>query len=203
VLDVGASTGGFTDALLQRGAAQVIALDVGRGQLDWSLRNDPRVAPLEGVNVRYLDPDTITEPLDLIVVDVSFISLSLVLPVLSALLAAAGTPRENRGPRSNPPPLPAILALVKPQFEVGRGQVGRGGVVRDPELQASAVRGVIAKAAAPPSLLGAWRILESPLRGAEGNREFFVCFVPGYDRPAEETETELRAVVEATSGKDP
>src|SRR5439155_916783 len=122
-LDVGASTGGFTDCLLQRGARRVIAVDVGYGQLAWRLRQDARVFVLERTNVRALGPEMLPETPDLATIDVSFISLTLVLPRVAAVLA----------------PGAAVLALVKPQFEVGRGQVGKGGVVRDPAARAAAV----------------------------------------------------------------
>ena len=151
-LDVGASTGGFTDCLLQRGAVHVVALDVGRGQLDWSLRNDERVTSLESTDVR--DAPAIGD-VDLVVADVSFISLRTVLPYIKAL--ATGAP---------------IVALVKPQFEVGRNRVGKGGVVRDPQLHADAVRDVVERAAAIG--LECIRAVPSPILGAEGNREFFV-----------------------------
>jgi len=155
-LDIGSSTGGFTDCLLKRGALRVYALDVGRGLLDWSLRNDARVRVMEGRNARYLAPGDLPEPVGVAVIDVSFISLRLILPVLPALLA----------PRAD------IVALVKPQFEVGRGEVGRGGIVREPEKHLDALRSVSAAArAAGMAVRGA---CASPIRGAEGNREFFL-----------------------------
>ena len=156
VLDVGASTGGFTQVALEAGARSVVALDVGRGQLDWSLRTDPRVRPVEGVNARHLEPTMLPEIPDLAVMDVSFISLALVLPAVSACLPA----------RSD------IIALVKPQFEVGRRDVGRGGIVRDPVLHRAALERVSRSAEA----LG-WTVLgaiPSPIRGAHGNLEFFL-----------------------------
>lgn len=157
VLDVGASTGGFTDCLLQRGAARVYALDVGHGQLDWGLRRDPRVVVLEGRNARHLVPGDLPEQVGLAVVDVSFISLRLVLPALRPLVAHGGR----------------VVALVKPQFEVGRREVGRGGIVRDPALHRKAVLEVAAAAVA----LGYGLVsgCPSPLPGAEGNREFFLA----------------------------
>ncbi len=155
-LDVGASTGGFTDCLLQRGAARVIAIDVGYGQFDWKLRGDPRVRLLERTNVRYLAREELGEASDLAVVDVSFISLRLVLPVLVELL---DPPRE-------------IVALVKPQFEVGKGQVGKGGIVRDEELQQRAVDDVTACARELGLDVVGW--IESPIFGAKGNREFLL-----------------------------
>jgi len=157
-LDVGASTGGFTDVLLERGAAGVVAVDVGRGQLDWRLRTDPRVSVREGVNARYLAPDDVPGPFDVITVDVSFISLRLVLPALAPLLAPSGV----------------LVALVKPQFEAGRGQIGKGGVVRDAEVREAAILGVIT-AAAELGLAARGRIA-SPLPGPAGNVEELVCF---------------------------
>jgi 23S rRNA (cytidine1920-2'-O)/16S rRNA (cytidine1409-2'-O)-methyltransferase len=155
-LDIGASTGGFTDCLLQHGAARVLAVDVGTNQLAWSLRTDPRVVSLEKTNARYLERHTIREPVDLVTVDVSFISATLILPVIPALLK----------------PLAEILVLAKPQFEVGRGQVGKGGVVRDAKLRADALARVVRNLGE----LGFDRIesAESVLPGACGNREYFV-----------------------------
>jgi 23S rRNA (cytidine1920-2'-O)/16S rRNA (cytidine1409-2'-O)-methyltransferase len=155
-LDVGASTGGFTDCLLQRGARCVIAVDVGYGQLAWRLRQDPRVVVLERTNARDLGPAKLPEVPDLAVVDVSFISLRLVLPAVVACLAPAGE----------------IVALVKPQFEVGRGEVGKGGVVRDPAARAAAVTTV--RAAAEQLGLRVRGEAESVLPGPKGNREVFV-----------------------------
>lgn len=157
-LDVGASTGGFTDCLLQHGAARVYAVDVGYGQLDWKLRNDPRVVVLERRNVRRLGTDDVPEPVDLVTIDVSFISLRLVLPVVRRFLGPSGQ----------------IVALVKPQFEVGRGKVGRGGVVREDALHEEAIESVRAVAAVL-DLEETGRV-ESPLRGPRGNREFFLAW---------------------------
>jgi 23S rRNA (cytidine1920-2'-O)/16S rRNA (cytidine1409-2'-O)-methyltransferase len=157
-LDVGASTGGFTDVLLQRGARRVYAVDVGHGQLDWRLRNDPRVVLLERTNARNLGAEHVPEPVDLIVCDVSFISLKLALP---RALALAG-------------PDASLLALVKPQFEVGKGQVGQGGVVRDPALH----QAVCARIANWLAEQQGWHVLgvrESPLTGPKGNREFLIA----------------------------
>jgi 23S rRNA (cytidine1920-2'-O)/16S rRNA (cytidine1409-2'-O)-methyltransferase len=154
-LDIGSSTGGFTDCLLQRNAARVYAVDVGTSQLDWKLRNDPRVIVREQVNARYLKPEDIGELCDIAVCDVSFISVTLILPVLPPLL------RENA----------EMVILVKPQFEVGRGDVGKGGIVRDPELH----RAVCQKVEAAVRELGfQTAIIESPILGAEGNREFLL-----------------------------
>ena len=161
-LDVGASTGGFTQALLAAGAAQVIALDVGRGQLDWSLRQDPRVTVLEGVNARYLQPFTLPFAVTLACADVSFISLKRVLPSVAACLTPPGE----------------IVALAKPQFEVGRGRVGHGGIVRDPGLHRAVLEDLHAFAVTQG--LGLRGLCASPIRGAEGNVEFFLHLVPGH-----------------------
>jgi 23S rRNA (cytidine1920-2'-O)/16S rRNA (cytidine1409-2'-O)-methyltransferase len=154
-LDIGSSTGGFTDCLLQRGAARVHTVDVGAGQLDWKLRTDSRVVLHERVNARYLRYEDIGEPIGLAVCDVSFISVTLILPALGPLLQ----------------PSAEMVILVKPQFEVGREQVGKGGIVRDPELHRlscerieSAVRQMAYKT----------EIIESPILGAEGNKEFLL-----------------------------
>lgn len=158
-LDVGSSTGGFTDCLLQRGAARVHCVDVGKSQLHWKLRNDPRVVIHEGLNARFLRPEDIGERVQLAVCDVSFISVTLILPVLPPLL---DSPRE-------------LVVLVKPQFEVGRDQVGRGGIVREPELHDAACARV---RAAVEALGMETRLMASPLPGAEGNLEFLLY---GYD----------------------
>jgi 23S rRNA (cytidine1920-2'-O)/16S rRNA (cytidine1409-2'-O)-methyltransferase len=154
-LDIGASTGGFTDCLLQRGAARVYALDVGYGQLDHRLRTDPRVVVMERVNARHLEPGSLPEPGGLITIDVSFISLAKVVPALLPHLAPGGL----------------LLALVKPQFEAGRGAVGKGGILRDEELR----RKVVEDAAAGLAALGLERIgvHDSPVHGTGGNREAF------------------------------
>ncbi len=154
VVDVGASTGGFTDCLLQRGAARVYAVDVGRGLLDWRLRQDPRVVVMEKVNVRHLE--SLPEKADLSTVDVSFISLEKVVPPIVSLL--------REGAR--------VVALVKPQFEAQRKEVGKGGVVRDPQIHAAVLGRFIAWCAGRRlRLLG---LTTSPLRGPAGNKEFFV-----------------------------
>ena len=156
VLDVGASTGGFTDCLLKRGAARVIAVDVGKGILDYTLRNDPRVRVLEGRNIRYMEPSDLGEVVDLAVIDVSFISLEKVLAKVKALVKTDGR----------------ILALVKPQFEVGKGEVGKGGIVRDPAKHRAVVeriKGFAATLGLSPVAEG-----ESPITGAKGNKEFWV-----------------------------
>ena len=162
-LDVGASTGGFTDVLLQRGARRVVALDVGHGQLDWSLRTDPRVVAIERVNARTLRPEHLppdAQQFDIIVADVSFISLRQVLPALVPLLRADGD----------------LVALVKPQFEAGRDDVGKGGIVRD----AAVHERVIAERTQEAHQIGLERLalVPSPIEGAEGNREFFLLLAP-------------------------
>lgn len=155
-IDVGASTGGFTDCLLQRGAAKVYAVDVGYGQLAWKLREDPRVTVLEKTNIRHLQPHQLTPRPDLAVIDASFISLHLVLPPTLVLLAR---PAE-------------VVALVKPQFEVGKGAVGKGGIVRDPKLHDEVLQRMETLAAElGAELLG---ICDSPITGADGNREFLM-----------------------------
>lgn len=167
-LDVGASTGGFTDRLLQGGAAEVIALDVGYGQLDWRLRNDPRVHVVERANARSLRPGDLPFRPDGVTADVSFISLTVVLPALVACAAEGAD----------------LVLMVKPQFEVGKEAVGRGGVVRDPELWRAAVAGVVDEARRLG--LGLQGVAASPLAGPAGNREFFVHLRrgPGLDDSA-------------------
>jgi len=160
-LDIGASTGGFTDCLLRRGARTVIALDVGYGQLAWTLRTDPRVVVLDRVNVRALRADQLPAVPNLATVDVSFISLTLVLPVIAGVVGEGGT----------------IVALVKPQFEVGRDHVGKGGVVRDPALRAAAVARV--RTAADKMGLTVQGEAESVLPGPAGNREVFLWLSRG------------------------
>jgi 23S rRNA (cytidine1920-2'-O)/16S rRNA (cytidine1409-2'-O)-methyltransferase len=158
-LDIGASTGGFTDALLQRGAARVVALDVGHGQLDWKIRNDPRVDVIERMNARTLTSTDLPPgrvPFDIVTIDVSFISLRLILPVVPPLLRDGGD----------------VVALVKPQFEAGRVEIGKGGIVRDEAVHARVVQEVTGAADA----LGLGRVstTESPIAGMEGNREFLL-----------------------------
>jgi len=157
-LDVGASTGGFTDCLLQHGAAHVVAIDVGHNQIDWRLRNDARVEVREGVNARYLQPEDFETKFELAVMDVSFISATKVLPAIVPLL------REGGG----------IVTLIKPQFEVGRGEVGGGGVVRDAAKRARVVEEV--NDAARALGLEAVNVIESPLPGAEGNVEYLALY---------------------------
>ncbi|HEX4423429.1 MAG TPA: TlyA family RNA methyltransferase [Kofleriaceae bacterium] len=157
-LDIGASTGGFSDVLLRRGAARVYAIDVGYGQLAWSIRQDPRVVVLERENVRTIDLTLVPEPCGLAVIDVSFISLTLVLPRIRELL--------------QPPPGKPIVALVKPQFEVGRELVGKGGVVRDPAARRGAVDKVRTWAAGHGFIAG--DDVESPITGPAGNVEYLL-----------------------------
>src|SRR5437762_6601467 len=156
-LDIGASTGGFTDVLLAHGAARVHAVDVGRGQLAWKLRQDPRVVVHEGINARYLSRAEIPDPIDLVTCDASFIGLATVLPAPLALTAEHA----------------ALVALIKPQFEAGPGEVGKGGVVRDPEVHRVVCERVSAWIGAQPG----WRVIgivESPITGPAGNREFLI-----------------------------
>jgi 23S rRNA (cytidine1920-2'-O)/16S rRNA (cytidine1409-2'-O)-methyltransferase len=155
-LDVGASTGGFTDCLLERGAARVHAFDVGTNQLAWSLRRDPRVRTREQFNCRYLTPADVGEPVDLAVLDLSFISLTLVLPAVVPCLKSPGG---------------EIVCLIKPQFELAPEQVGRGGIVRDPPARDAAVEKIRRWTATQPSLQWAG-LIESPITGTDGNVEF-------------------------------
>jgi 23S rRNA (cytidine1920-2'-O)/16S rRNA (cytidine1409-2'-O)-methyltransferase len=161
-LDVGTSTGGFTDCLLQHGAARVIAVDTGHGQIEFRLRQDARVRLLEKTNARYLTPEQIGETVDLIVMDVSFISATLVLP---AVIASAFPQRAERRGRQ-------IVVLVKPQFEAGREQVGKGGIVRDPRVQQAAVEKV--RQALLSLGCAQTDAIDSPILGGEGNREFLL-----------------------------
>ena len=154
-LDIGSSTGGFTDCLLQHGASKVFAVDAGTNQLEWKLRSDPRVIVLENVNARMLEPAHVPEPIDFLVCDVSFISVTLVLPPAIRLL------RERAG----------MVILIKPQFEAGREQVGKGGIVRDPQVHQNVCRRI-------ESFVQEFgyqtSIIDSPILGAEGNREFLL-----------------------------
>jgi 23S rRNA (cytidine1920-2'-O)/16S rRNA (cytidine1409-2'-O)-methyltransferase len=157
--DVGASTGGFTDVLLKAGASRVYALDVGYGQLAWTLRNDPRVVVMERTNIRYVDK--LPEPLDVVVIDVSFISLALVLPVVRRLLRPGG----------------AAICLIKPQFEAGRSRVGRGGIVRDPKVWSEVLRSVLEQARKLDFRVRG--LVRSPIRGPAGNVEFLAHLAMG------------------------
>jgi 23S rRNA (cytidine1920-2'-O)/16S rRNA (cytidine1409-2'-O)-methyltransferase len=157
-LDVGASTGGFTDCLLQRGAAKVYAIDVGTNQLAWRLRSDPRVISMEKTNIRAITRREVPEPIELIVCDASFIGLRTALPAALALAV----------------PGAYLVALIKPQFEVGRGRVGKGGIVREPALHAEVCATISEWLAGQPG----WRVLgvtDSPIEGAEGNKEFLIA----------------------------
>lgn len=174
-LDVGASTGGFTDCLLQRGAAEVVALDVGRGQLDWTLRNDPRVHVVEGVNARELSPDELPYEPGLATVDVSFISLRRVLPAIAGCLREGGW----------------LLALVKPQFELEPGRLGKGGVVRGLDDRREALRR--ASSAAGEAGLGVRGFASSGLPGPKGNRETFLWAVQGAEQ-VDDVEGAIEAV---------
>jgi 23S rRNA (cytidine1920-2'-O)/16S rRNA (cytidine1409-2'-O)-methyltransferase len=158
-MDVGASTGGFTDCLLRRGVKRVYAIDVGYGQLAWKLRNDSRVVVLERCNVRYLTHEQVPELVDLVVIDISFISLKKVIPKVLDFLRNGG----------------CLLALIKPQFEVGRGQVGKGGVVRDPELHQQVIGDL--EGFCRTLGLEVKGVVESSLLGPKGNREFFISTV--------------------------
>jgi 23S rRNA (cytidine1920-2'-O)/16S rRNA (cytidine1409-2'-O)-methyltransferase len=155
-LDIGASTGGFTDVLLQRGASRVVALDVGHGQLDWRIRTDARVVVIEGLNARFLSMQDLPGPVDLVVIDVSFISLTQILPRVPQVL------RDGAD----------VIPLVKPQFEAGRDEVGKKGVVRDPQVQARAIERVTSAAA--EAGLARIAMTPSPITGAEGNQEFLL-----------------------------
>src|SRR5881296_1165955 len=156
-LDIGASTGGFTDCMLQRGAEKVYAVDVGHGQLDWKLRNDPRVIVLEKVNARFLSHEHIPEVVDLCVIDVSFISLTLILPNAFDLITSTGV----------------ILALIKPQFELQRSEVGKGGIVRDQDLHLKAQDKIVAFVKQFGHVVTG--IVPSAVKGADGIQEFFAC----------------------------
>lgn len=160
-LDIGASTGGFTDCLLQHGAERVVAVDVGHNQLDWRLRSDARVRVLEGVNARYLTPEDLTEKFELAVMDVSFISATKVMPAITRLLTEKAR----------------LVTLIKPQFEVGRGEVGRGGIVSDPAKHARVIEEV--NQVAISLGLSVRGVIESPIRGADGNLEFLALYEKG------------------------
>ena len=158
-LDVGASTGGFTDCLLQHGARRVVAVDVGHNQIDWQLRNDRRVEVREGVNARHLTADDFEEKFDLATIDVSFISATKILPAASTVLKGGGR----------------IITLIKPQFEVGKGEVGRGGIVKDPAQHQCVINEV--NAAANSLGFDIRGVIESPITGADGNVEFLALYV--------------------------
>jgi len=155
-IDIGASTGGFTDCLLQHGARVVWAVDVGRNQLAWRIRQDPRVNVIEGMNARYMKADQFETPFDLATIDVSFISLEKILPAVTAIIRKGGD----------------VIALVKPQFEVGKGEVGKGGIVKDPEKHHQVIERITAVARSIGFQVAG--LVESPILGAEGNREFLL-----------------------------
>ena len=155
-MDIGASTGGFTDCMLQNGASKVYSVDVGYGQLDWKLRNDPRVVNMEKVNVRYLEPDTIPDRMDFVSIDVSFISLKLIFPVVRELLKKGGE----------------LVCLIKPQFEAGREQVGKKGIVRDRDVHRQVIENVIIYAVS--NGLKPEELTFSPMTGAKGNIEYLL-----------------------------
>ncbi len=179
-IDCGASTGGFTDVLLQNGAKKVYAVDVGYGQLAWSLRNDPRVVSMERTNIRYVTPEQIPEPLELAVMDLSFISLRLVLPAVCALLRPDGD----------------VLCLIKPQFEAGRDKVGKKGVVRDPKVHEEVLRDFLAFA--PECGFSVLGLSFSPIRGPEGNIEYLGRLQKGeHEAPA----PDIPALVTASHGE--
>jgi 23S rRNA (cytidine1920-2'-O)/16S rRNA (cytidine1409-2'-O)-methyltransferase len=173
--DVGASTGGFTDCLLQRGAAKIYAIDVGYGQLDWKLRNDARVVVMDRTNARYVE--SLPEPIGLAVIDASFISLRLILPAVLKWLTAEAH----------------IVALIKPQFEAGRDRVGKGGVVRDPQVHADVVRSIIQ--AARELGYSPIDLIRSPIEGPAGNVEFLIWLRPGAHEPAQPSDELIQSVV--------
>jgi 23S rRNA (cytidine1920-2'-O)/16S rRNA (cytidine1409-2'-O)-methyltransferase len=160
-LDIGASTGGFTDCLLQNGAKKVVAVDVGTNQMVWKLRSDSRVEVRENTNARYLKPEDFDEKFDLIVMDVSFISVTKIFPALAPLLKNTGK----------------IIILIKPQFEVGRGEVGKGGIVRDAEKHERVINEV--NKSASENGLKVCDVIDSPILGADGNKEFLALYEPG------------------------
>ncbi len=180
-LDIGASTGGFTDVLLRRGARRVVALDVGHGQIDWRLREDPRVVVLEHRNARNLDPSWLPGPVDLVTIDVSFISLRLILPCVPGVLRPGAD----------------IVALVKPQFEAGRHEVGKGGIVRDPAVHAAVLDRVAAAAASLG--LGVGGHTPSPITGATGNQEYLLHLRGPSDRRPDAPGAGGAAIPEATA----
>jgi len=183
-LDVGASTGGFTDCLLQHGAAYVWAIDVGHNQLVWRLRQDPRVVVLEGQNARRLDPDQFPFRFDLATIDVAFISLTKILPAVRACLTDAAD----------------CIALIKPQFEVGKGEVGSGGIVRDPAKHRRVLVEIVN--AARDLGLSAVGLIESPILGAEGNREFLIQLKSAGESPESHVDEQIEALT-AFEGRRP
>ena len=182
-VDIGASTGGFTDCMLQNGAKKVYCIDVGRGQLDWKLRNDPRIVNMEKINIRYLDFEKIPEPIDFISIDVSFISLKLVLPIAKRLLAENGQ----------------IICLVKPQFEAGREQVGKNGIVRDEAVQRQVIERVLNYG--NQNGLIAEKLTFSPMTGAKGNIEFLVQLINTTKKIQREVNDDQKDSLEAISNQ--
>jgi 23S rRNA (cytidine1920-2'-O)/16S rRNA (cytidine1409-2'-O)-methyltransferase len=180
-VDVGASTGGFTDCLLQRGVSSVVAVDVGYGQLAWSLRQDPRVTVIERTNIRSVDPEQLGAPFDLAVVDVSFISLRTVLPHIAALVSEEGS----------------IAALVKPQFEAGKGRVGKRGVVRDPAVHLDVLQSALGAARDAGFVVRG--LTFSPIKGPEGNIEFWL-WISRVGEPTAATPAEIVDAAHATLG---
>lgn len=180
-VDFGASTGGFTDCLLQRGAARAYAIDVGYGQLDYRIRQDPRVVVMDRTNVRFVS--ALPEPVSLAVIDVSFISLALVLPSAIAVMSPIGD----------------VVALIKPQFEAGKGAVGRGGVVRDPETHRAVLQSVASTAASLGLRMNG--LTASPLRGPAGNIEFLAWWSPGTPLDTNETTERIAAALAMVPGR--
>jgi len=176
-IDIGSSTGGFTDCLLQHGAARVWAVDVGHNQLVWRLRQDPRVVVLENVNARNLDPDSFPVLFDIASIDVSFISLSKILPALRPCLSDSAD----------------CVALIKPQFEVGKGEVGRGGIVTDPSKHRRVLREI--KDVASSIRLFPVGLIESPILGAEGNKEFLMYLKPANPEDPENIDRKIQSIV--------
>ncbi|MBF0565443.1 MAG: TlyA family RNA methyltransferase [Nitrospirae bacterium] len=171
-MDVGASTGGFTDCLLKGGAMRVYAVDVGYGQLAWALRTDPRVVPVERTNIRILPKEAVPEEVDIITIDVSFISLKIVIPAALKFLKRAGGQKAETTPPPEDKNVPCLLCLVKPQFEVGKGEVGKGGIVRDEERRLRVLEDM--KSFVASLGLKVAGTCESPIKGQKGNVEYFI-----------------------------
>ena len=177
--DIGASTGGFTDCMLQKGASKVFAIDVGYGQLDWKLRNDDRVINMEKCNIRYLDFDTVDRDIDFISIDVSFISLKLVFPVAAKMLADTGS----------------LVCLVKPQFEAGRQQVGKGGIVKDINVHKEVIRNVVQYGI--DSGLYSYGLTYSPVKGAKGNIEYLL-YMKKEDTDGKVTDDDINRIADSS-----
>ena len=178
-VDIGASTGGFTDCMLQKGASKVFAIDVGYGQLDWKLRNDDRVINMEKCNIRYLDFDTVDRDIDFISIDVSFISLKLVFPVAAKMLADTGS----------------LVCLVKPQFEAGRQQVGKGGIVKDINVHKEVIRNVVQYGI--DSGLYSYGLTYSPVKGAKGNIEYLL-YMKKEDTDGKVTDDDINRIADSS-----